>query len=172
MSDRIDIRRKSPNASNATPAPRVPDSATPIASHSIAHAPASMPSSELATAAHAQPDTQPQEALETALQPEPRSLLGHQFSQIAVSTRQIQPSMAAGEEPPHTSPTSEAVPRSPSVHPAQWPFSGNDFSRIRRTLLQPKLTISQPNDPYEQEADRVADQVMRMPDAAPTLDPT
>jgi hypothetical protein len=30
-------------------------------------------------------------------------------------------------------------------------------------LLQPKLRISQPNDKYEQEADRVADQVMRMP---------
>jgi len=29
--------------------------------------------------------------------------------------------------------------------------------------IQPKLTISQPNDPYEQEADRVTDQVMRMP---------
>lgn len=32
--------------------------------------------------------------------------------------------------------------------------------------IQAKLTISQPNDPYEQEADRVADQVMRMPDPA------
>lgn len=28
--------------------------------------------------------------------------------------------------------------------------------------LQPKLTVNQPNDQYEQEADRVADQVMRM----------
>lgn len=33
--------------------------------------------------------------------------------------------------------------------------------------LQPKLTVNQPNDQYEQEADRVADQVMRM--AAPLL---
>jgi len=31
-------------------------------------------------------------------------------------------------------------------------------------FLQAKLTIGQPNDKYEQEADRVADQVMRMPD--------
>lgn len=31
-------------------------------------------------------------------------------------------------------------------------------------LIQPKLTISQPNDKYEQEADRVADMVMRMPE--------
>jgi hypothetical protein len=33
-------------------------------------------------------------------------------------------------------------------------------------FLQPKLAISQPGDPYEQEADRVADQVMRMPELA------
>lgn len=31
-------------------------------------------------------------------------------------------------------------------------------------LVQAKLTINQPSDRYEQEADRVADQVMRMPD--------
>ncbi len=34
-------------------------------------------------------------------------------------------------------------------------------------VVQPKLRIGQPNDKYEQEADRVADQVMRMPE--PTL---
>jgi Domain of unknown function (DUF4157) len=34
-------------------------------------------------------------------------------------------------------------------------------------FLQPKLAISQPGDPYEQEADRVADQVMRM--SVPTV---
>jgi hypothetical protein len=31
--------------------------------------------------------------------------------------------------------------------------------------MQPKLAISRPDDPYEREADRVADQVMRMPGA-------
>jgi len=34
-------------------------------------------------------------------------------------------------------------------------------------FFQPKLTVSQPGDPFEQEADRVADQVMRMPE--PTM---
>src|SRR3982751_2766946 len=33
-------------------------------------------------------------------------------------------------------------------------------------VLQTKLNVSQPEDKYEQEADRVADQVMRMPDPA------
>ena len=32
--------------------------------------------------------------------------------------------------------------------------------------LQAKLTVNQPGDIYEQEADRVAAQVMRMPDPA------
>ena len=34
------------------------------------------------------------------------------------------------------------------------------------STIQPKLTVGAPNDQYEQEADRVADQVMSMPDAA------
>ena len=38
--------------------------------------------------------------------------------------------------------------------------NGNFF----KPLIQPKLTINQPNDIYEQEADAMADHVMRMPD--------
>jgi hypothetical protein len=34
------------------------------------------------------------------------------------------------------------------------------------SVVQPKLTVGAPGDQYEQEADRVADQVMSMPDAA------
>ena len=36
---------------------------------------------------------------------------------------------------------------------------------IKSGALQAKLKIGQPNDIYEQEADRVAEQVMRMPDS-------
>ncbi len=36
--------------------------------------------------------------------------------------------------------------------------------RRKRLGIQPKLTINQPGDKYEQEADRVAGQVMRMPE--------
>ncbi len=36
--------------------------------------------------------------------------------------------------------------------------------------LQAKLRVGQPNDIYEQEADRVAEQVMRMPE--PAIQPT
>lgn len=38
---------------------------------------------------------------------------------------------------------------------------------LRAGTIQAKLSISQPNDPDEQEADRVADQVMRMAEPAP-----
>ena len=36
---------------------------------------------------------------------------------------------------------------------------------VKSGLIQPKLRISQPNDPYEREADRVVDQIMRMTDS-------
>ncbi len=35
---------------------------------------------------------------------------------------------------------------------------------LRPAAIQPKLNVSQPGDPYEQEADQVADQVTRMPE--------
>jgi hypothetical protein len=40
---------------------------------------------------------------------------------------------------------------------------GGDCPRCQTAALQPKLTISQPGDRHEQEADRLAEQVMRMP---------
>jgi hypothetical protein len=41
---------------------------------------------------------------------------------------------------------------------------------MKSGVLQAKLRIGQPNDIYEQEADRVAEQVMRMPDPSRTLE--
>lgn len=38
--------------------------------------------------------------------------------------------------------------------------------------IQPKLKIGAPNDKYEQEADRVADQIMRMPEPGLQRKPT
>lgn len=69
------------------------------------------------------------------------------------------------------SPTHEAQATQPQI-----PF--HDFSHVDlfaydpgpraypRLVIQPKLTVGQPNDRYEQEADRVAEQVMKMPDSA------
>ncbi len=44
------------------------------------------------------------------------------------------------------------------IHAKQSPFFNSG--------IQPKLAINQPNDVYEQEADAMADHVMRMPDAS------
>lgn len=56
----------------------------------------------------------------------------------------------------------------PYVHHPIGPVQQAQQAEIRRILrsigAQAKLTIGQPNDKYEQEADRVADQVMAMPD--------
>jgi hypothetical protein len=41
---------------------------------------------------------------------------------------------------------------------------GHDISRISLRRPQAKLTVGEPGDKYEQEADRVANQVMSMPD--------
>src|SRR6266850_849186 len=45
---------------------------------------------------------------------------------------------------------------------------------LRADVIQAKLRVGEPNDPYEQEADRVAERVMRMPApgaAAPAMSP-
>jgi hypothetical protein len=49
------------------------------------------------------------------------------------------------------------------------PFYSMGPALSLKGLVQPKLTIGQPNDRYEQEADRVADQVMRMPESKGSL---
>ena len=57
-----------------------------------------------------------------------------------------------------------AKPQQHSVH-SSWHEQHTKVQQVLgRTSLQPKLTIGAPNDKYEQEADRVADQVMRMPE--------
>jgi len=44
-------------------------------------------------------------------------------------------------------------------------------SEARREPVQPKLNIGEPGDKYEREADRMADEVMRIPDPALQLKP-
>ncbi len=50
---------------------------------------------------------------------------------------------------------------------------GNRFVQraVRSSLIQTKLTVSEPGDPYEVEADRVAAAVLRMPDPAAPSQP-
>ncbi len=73
-------------------------------------------------------------------------------------------------------PARGARPRSARLGAAPLPAAGNQA--LQRLLLargvQAKLTVSQPGDPWEREADRVADQVTRMPEpggAGPAITP-
>jgi hypothetical protein len=64
---------------------------------------------------------------------------------------------------------SPCQPLNPDMRAFIEPRFGHDFSRVSilrdaHAMIQAKLTINQPNDRYEQEADRVADEVMRMPE--------
>lgn len=45
-------------------------------------------------------------------------------------------------------------------------FGTHEPTSFFRGAIQPKLTVSQPGDPHEREADAVADHVMRMPEPA------
>ena len=65
----------------------------------------------------------------------------------------------------------------PATFPSTTPATFGTWSRRRLAApgpgpLQTKLTINQPGDRYEQEADRIADQIMRMPDPGLQRQPT
>jgi len=55
--------------------------------------------------------------------------------------------------------------------PAQQTQQAEIHRILRSTSAQAKLSIGQPNDQYEQEADPVADQVMTMPGQMPDVHP-
>src|SRR5947208_3235288 len=63
-------------------------------------------------------------------------------------------------------PSHTVQPAKPSLAPPPRRRSG-DFTTgnqvMQRLLIQAKLTVSQPGDPFEHEADRVAEAVMRIP---------
>jgi len=58
-----------------------------------------------------------------------------------------------------------AAPTAPLSHPVAQRLGNQALQHLLRAhALQPKLTVSRPDDVYEQEAERVADEVMRMPE--------
>jgi predicted secreted Zn-dependent protease len=93
------------------------------------------------------------------------------------------PSVQASSLEPR--PFGDRLPLPPSHSETESPSLQAQLERMRRmpsnlhrvqpcrygsSIIQPKLTVGAPNDVYEQEADRVADQVMSMPDR-PTQPP-
>jgi hypothetical protein len=75
--------------------------------------------------------------------------------------------MAKGAPVPKTNITGFPQPAASPAHGLallQRSLGNQAVERLYRSaLIQAKLTIGAPNDIFEQEADRVADQVMRMP---------
>ncbi|NER78025.1 MAG: DUF4157 domain-containing protein [Leptolyngbya sp. SIO1D8] len=63
--------------------------------------------------------------------------------------------------PAEIDPPAEPLPSSHFSHN----FSHVQVKTQSPKAIQPKLTVSQPHDPYEQEADRVAQQIVNLPDA-------
>lgn len=64
---------------------------------------------------------------------------------------------------------SPGQPLDPATRAFMEPRFGHDFSEVLvhtdvSKTIQTKLTVGQPNDRYEKEADRVAEEVMRMPE--------
>jgi len=79
------------------------------------------------------------------------------FSSQSAVTPQTAPESLTSVHPFSISP--EQILEHPKIN--QTPFVGHDFSQIS---VLPKLSISQPDDPAEREADCVAEQVLRMPE--------
>jgi outer membrane protein OmpA-like peptidoglycan-associated protein len=106
------------------------------------------------------PTTEPKEqakASRTAVMPEPQRILHPRVAGMAGANHEASPG-----SPP------SGADRLPQRFAAAQRNVGNQavlrmLSRSK-PVLQPKLVVNQPGDQYEQEADSVAEQVMRMPE--------
>ncbi len=83
-----------------------------------------------------------------------RTSVGQDFNRMLINNGHI--AVEASSQPSH-----QSCPLAANG-PSACPFGGVCHTCPAR--IQKKLEISQPGDEYEQEADRVADEVMRMPD--------
>jgi hypothetical protein len=78
----------------------------------------------------------------------------------------VQKSPVVGGRVPAQSSARSSVPRHPLIE-LQRSIGNQAVQRlINSPIIQAKLQVSTPDDPFEQEADRVADTVMRMPEPA------
>src|SRR6266404_4264077 len=85
---------------------------------------------------------------------------------VPVASRQTAPPQRADAQRSQSHPGAQAVvcrETSPLAR-LQRTVGNRAINRLLRSrTIQPKLTVSHPDDPYEREADRVSDEVMRMP---------
>jgi peptidoglycan hydrolase-like protein with peptidoglycan-binding domain len=92
--------------------------------------------------------------------------------------RSVESANRQNQQKSGTSPAASSLPGRHAVQPEgkllrlQAMHGNQGVQRLLRGgVLQRKLTINQPGDAFEQEADRVAEKVMRMPDPAATREP-
>ncbi len=76
---------------------------------------------------------------------------------------------SAAEKQPITAALNPALQRQCACGGSAGPSGECAGCRQQRLGIQPKLAVNQPDDRYEQEAEQVADRVMRMPDAPTAL---
>lgn len=90
-----------------------------------------------------------------------------QSDALVTSSTILQPSREQTRESEQEGSLSDAIAEGPNVHESSFhtEFTRVPVSSNSMPFVQPKLVIGQPGDKYEQEADRVADQVMQMPDS-------
>ena len=88
----------------------------------------------------------------------------HNRIKVAAKTSEAKKGNAISRKQKTTRSQSRSSPADRILH-LQRTIGNQAVQRMMQSgVLQAKLRIGQPNDKYEQEADRVADAVMRMPD--------
>lgn len=105
-------------------------------------------------------------------QPAPEKQPGRvQLARVRSASGGAQPGNGAGA--PGDGPRTGAAGRARAAGQMQGAVGNARLGRANGGAVQAKLTVNAPGDVYEQEADRVADQVMRMPEGAkPALPPS
>ena len=82
---------------------------------------------------------------------------------------QMMPLQTSANGQPPAAPSSGSIMRARAMSAGQRSLGNSRISRLVGQPVQAKLTVGAPNDPYEQEADRTADTVMRMPEPRPAV---
>ena len=82
-----------------------------------------------------------------------------------IARRQIRAKVRAANRKTLVNTPEAGSPLGPTAKPSAHSFGRIGVVGAKPATVQPKLTASRPGDTYELEADRVADQVMRMPKA-------
>ena len=97
------------------------------------------------------------------------------MSERAIAAIKVPEAKPGKSAPQNPHPEISASPTSPYEQIAllQRSIGNQAVAQLYRAgLLHPKLKIGEPHDIYEQEADRVAEQIMRMPESTIQPKPT